>query len=418
MLWLVLALVALPPDARATEDEERQRLEAALTSRPEDVDLLLELAQVHARAGRRAPARALAQRVTERAPEYWDAHVLLARLDAWDGRYAEALDRLERVLAAVPRLSEALHLRADVELWSGALVDARSTLQALVEREQSAELYYRLAQVEYERMHYWASWEATGRALELDPLHARARALREEIVLVRADLLLEVERLPLLTDPWAQAEILAITLLPSAFLSFSLTHELRHRFGTWNQLLAAELGYRISRRLRVGAMGGFGAPAPVLSKSIVGGWAALELLQPLDVRLGYRYDRIALPGDLHRVSIDAGLRLPLRLRAELGYTLAHVQGVGAEAALLHGARAGLYFEADRLGAQLEYAAGSQVDRPVAALLELETHDFNLGFRYETHRWLALMAGLGLQLRRSELTQGEALRMSLGARLSL
>lgn len=418
MLWLVLALVALPADSSAEDEAQRRRLEDSLAARPDDLDLMLELAHVHVRAGRRDPARALAQQVTEKAPEYWDAQVLLARLDAWDGRYAEALDRLESVLAKVPRLSDALHLKADVELWSGAFADARSTLEELVAREQSAELHYRLAQVEYERMHYWAAWEAAGRALELDPLHARARDLRAEIVLVRADLVLEVERMPLMADAWAQAEILAITLLPSAFLSLSLTHELRHRFGTWNQLLAAELGYRISRRVRVGVVGGLGAPAPVLSKSVAGGWLAVELLQPLDVRLGYRYDRIALPGDLHRMSIDAGLRLPLRFRTELGYTLALVRGVGSAAVELHGGRAGLYFDAERFGTQFEYAVGSQVDRPVTALQELETHDFSLGFRYETHRWLALMAGLGLQLRRSELSQGEAFRMSLGARLSL
>lgn len=417
VLVLVPLIALLTLGAPEAERDPLPGLERELRERPDDVDLMVQLAHAYARGGDRTRARAMATEVLRRAPEYWDAHILLARLDAWEGRYEPAMDRLEAVLKGAPLLQAALHLKVDVEFWAGQLVDARETLQELLARAETAELHYRLAQVEYERMHYWAAWEAASRALELDPIHKGARTLKEEITLVRAEFVVEVEHLPVAGNQFAEAQIVSVTLLPSAFLSLSVVEELRYRFGSWNQFLLGQIDYRLHRRLRVGGFAGFGAPAPAISRSAASVWIGAELAEPLDARLSYRYDRVGLPGDLHRIALDAGLRLPFSFRAELGYTLGLVSAEEPGLADLHGLRARIAFEPGPFAAHFDYAFGSQVDRPVVVLAELDTHDLALGFRYATRRWLELLAGFGLQFRRSMTSSGEAVRGSFGARLS-
>ncbi len=417
MLGSIVLLLTLA-SAPASAPDSVAELERELAAHPEDVDRMVQLAHALARGGERTRARALAQSIIERAPDYWDAHLLLARLDAWESAYDASLERLDAVLSQVPFLKEALHLKAQVQLWAGALTDSRTTLLDLLARDESADAYHRLAQVEYERMHYWAAWQAASRALELNPLHGAARALRDEIVLVRADVVMELEHLPIDGLEFAEAQLISVTLLPAAFLSFTLTEELRYRFGAWNQFLQGQIDHRFNRRVRAGALAGFGAPSPAISKVAASLWLGVEIAGPLDARLAYRYDRVGLPGDLHRISLDAGVRLPASFRAELGYSLGLLSAMEPGVLDLHGLRARLAFEPSRFGAHIEYAFGSQVDRPIVGLAELDTHDLSLGLRVRVQRWLELLGGFGLQFRQSVTASGEAVRGSLGARVSI
>ncbi len=83
-----------------------------------NVDSLFSEARQLARAGERAKARQLCQKILQYKPGYHDVRVYLGRLYAWDKQYDQARRELNRVLVDRPTHREALNALVDVEMWA------------------------------------------------------------------------------------------------------------------------------------------------------------------------------------------------------------------------------------------------------------------------------------------------------------
>ncbi|MCC7386429.1 MAG: hypothetical protein IT384_31615 [Deltaproteobacteria bacterium] len=374
------------------------RLEAEVEAHPEDTDRRFQLAQAYAWSDRRAEARVEADRVWSEAPGYLDAQVLLARLDAWEEKWPEARARLDLVLKEAPGHHDALDLLASVELWSGALTESRAHLRALLEQQKTAELWYRLAQVESERLHSWAAYRATSEALALDPLHQKAKELRANIRLAQAEIALEMESLP--AGAFGFSEITTVTALPRAFLSASIVHELRSRFSELNQRLGAQVDWRVHKDRTLSGFTAFGAPATSLPAFSIGARLTSEIWGPLDGSAQYVFDRLPDGSVLMRIGGLIGVRLARPLHAEAEYVFGlRIDAVGSED--LHSGALRLQYEPSEsfrvLGA---YGYGMELSRPtpLVDVLARKAHQIGAWGDGALGKGWSLRAGVMLELR--------------------
>lgn len=394
LLSLLGALIVAVPAGAEDELDDLRRAHAAA---PADLDLSLRLAQRLSWRGDRAEAKTLAQEIVAQAPGYADALVLLARLEGWDGEFEAALEHARIARLVAPQNPEAEELQQDLLLWSGHLSEAKTTVEAAIKKKDSPDLYYRLAQIEYERMHYLASYLAAGEVLARDPSHIRAKKLRQDIDLASAEIYEEGEHLE--GAPFAWAQILSATAFPRAFLSFTLVDELRHRYGELNQRLGAQVDWRPTAAQTLSVFGAIGAPATQVAKSTLGLRFMSDILPNLDAAAQYSYDRIALPADLHRVRIDVGFKFGLGFRAEAAYTLG-VVAEGTSPHLIHGFLLRALYEAKTWSAILHYAAGAEIFRISVfdALDSLTSHEIGAQMSFFILEKVQVTGGFDLQLR--------------------
>ncbi len=395
---LLSAALGLPwGPARADELEDFRR---AAQAAPDDLDAQLKLATRLSWKGERAEARTIAAAIVAKAPGYTEALVLLARLEGWDGDYPAALEHLRIARLVAPSDPSAIELEQDLLLWSGKLNEAKEAVLSALQKKDSVELYYRLAQIEYERLHYLAAYQAAQAALDRDPTHLRAKALKRDISLASAELYEEGEHLA--GTPFAWAQIISVTALPRSFLSLTLVEELRHRFGELNQRLGAQVDWRPTKDQTLTLFGAFGAPATQISKASVGLRFMTQILPFLDGAAQYSYDRIQLPADLHRVRLDVGVKLPAGLRAEAAYTLG-VVAEGTSPHLIHGVLLRGLYEAKTWSAALHYAAGAEIFRisVLDALDSLTSHEIGAQMSFFVLEKLQLTGGFDLQLRTND-----------------
>ncbi|MCC6748154.1 MAG: hypothetical protein IT371_10875 [Deltaproteobacteria bacterium] len=417
---LVVTLLGAGAAARAQSDRDVAALEARLELHPEDVDLRLRLATWLSWRGERGEARRHVLRVVTQVPRYWDAQLLLARLDAWEGHYAAAKARAEQVLRAAPDSRPVLWLLLDIAIWAERPKEALRLVHGLLARERSAELYYRLALAEQQRMRGLAAYRATRRALALDPLHRGAAGLREELRLVQVDLTYELDVFPIQSDRFAHGELLSVSVLPRSFFSGVLYQELRYRFGTWNHRLLLQLDLRPLKWLTLSAVGGGAAPAEAVPRATASVQGLARLGGEYDASLRYQYDRLPWAGDLHTLRFGGGVALPRGFRAEAAYLLgmlAHCRQVD----VLHALHLKGIFEHRRLRATVQYGYGSQLDRPTLRtaptgqvdasgcptgsavnpeppLLDLRSHDLGFDLYVQLVRSFGVRGGYDLQLR--------------------
>lgn len=429
----LLAIVVLVGPAAAQSDDHLGRLRAVVAARPGDADARLHLATFLSWRGRRDEARREVRRVIELAPRYWDAHLLLARLDAWDGQYREATERVERLVREVPGHPGAQELLLDIAVWSGNTRESRKLLRRMMERGSSADLDYRLAVVEAQRLHYLAAYRAAAAALKLNPLHQQAVDLQRGIRLVSLDLTYELESFPVEEDSIGHGEVLVATFMPRAYLSATLQHELRYRFGTINNRLLLRGDWRPSPALQLTLVGGGAAPASVVSRATGAVQLTAGIGERHDVAAGYEYDRLPWAGDLHSLRLHAGARVTRELQLELGYLLGLVDRCDTVEAL-HALRVRGSWERGRWQTYLQLGVGAELDRPLVRsaatdeydetgcprqpggasplpLPDLRATEIAAGALVQITPRLALRAGYGVQLR---FDGGEAHLMHLGA----
>lgn len=408
-------------------------LNALVLAHPKDVDMRLRLATMLSWEGKRDLARQHVLKVIALAPKYWDAHLLLAKLDAWDGRYNEADQRIQQVLQYLPDHKPANLILLDVAIWSKQYEKAKQILAKLLAQEQSAEIYYRLAEVENLQLHSWKAYQLSKIVLRLDPLHRRARQLRQDIQLASIDLSYEFESFPLNENNLGHGELLAISLLPRAQLSATLFHELRYRYGTINNRLLLQGDWRINSRMQLSLTGGGAMPASVVSQATGALRLTTQLATYYDTAFSYTYDRLPWAGNLHSLRFTGGALLPSQIHLEATYLLGLLGHYCSDGESIHGVELRASIERPRWQAQVSYGFGTELfqlllkpettaastDNPCSttsgtwALQDLRAHTFALGLLINITRRLALHAGYGIQLR---FNGDEAHFVSVGSRM--
>lgn len=395
--------------------DEIERLEAHLAAHPEDVDARLKLAITLSHADRLDASRKEAERVLVKAPEYWDAHLLIARLDAWAADYDAARARLDRVIARAPGNRQARRQLAKVELWAGEPARTVSILEPLLEQERSADLLVELAQAELERRHTIAAYQRVTEALSLSPEEERAKKMKETIRLVRADLRVEVENM---TGPHTgHGEVVAVTALPDNFVGFTIIEEFRRRFGTDNNRIGVTGFWRPAKPFTVTAHLAYGLPAEVVSMLTARATLSAEVYGPVDVSIGYTFDRFPTDLLLHRIRGDVGVRLLDTLSAVAAYTLG-ISTTADTGDTLHHGQAQLRWRPLPFLLSASYGFGRQIDRvvltPGAPLTAYLVHEVRLSARYQVARWLRLGLAGGTD-RRSNGTHLDHLALTASAR---
>ncbi len=422
-LALCMALVLGAQPAQADDlDTQVSDLRLALEKNPDDIDLRLKLAFHLSWQGEGEKARELAEQVIAIAPKYWDAHILRARMTAWSGALAEARQQLDPVLVASPENREALQLLVTIAIWAEDWTTAESTLNDLIAKEPSAELYFQLAQIAVAKLDPLEARHKAGKALSLDPDHPRARALRQQVKLLKLSSTTQLELFSALQgeNRHAYSQVLLASILPGAALGAVLRYDFSRRFATDNHRLGARLNLRADEDLlfSIFLRGGKTKVLPRWSGDV----GVTRRLSP-HVSLGARYnlDSMAWPGTLHRgtgiLTIAANKHLLLGAQYFAGI-MRHcgesnfVQGVRVRSRLTHG----------RMMAELRYAFGTELERPALApflegrvgsdfcankagddspldLEETRAHEVGGTASVEVHSLsLAILGGYALQLR--------------------
>ena len=341
-------------------------LRVALAERPDNVDLRLKLAIQLSHGGHRDEARVEARAVLDRAPKYWDAHVLLARIDAWDGKYTRAKRRVKRVLRAQPRHGDALSLAADLAKWAHQWKDAEDALRQLLAvttpAKAKADVYARLASVFHAQRKYLKAYGLAGKALKLDSTNKVAQQLRDDITFVSAELSSQVEVFPRSgqSNDIAHAQTLTLSLFPRGPVTYSLSYEYRWRFETNNHRFGLRTDWRATPNLTVfgAARSGFVSVLPRVSAM-----AGLNYTIKPGYRAGarYSYDKMPWPGNLHRVEGQLGVDLTKSVAVEAAYRVGLLRSCGKRE-LVQGARAHGEWARGRLSLRLQYGFGIDAER--------------------------------------------------------
>jgi len=358
-----LLLVAARPASADELDEAR----AALDAHPADVDLRLRLALVLSWKGLRDESRQEAERVIQQAPEYWDAHLLLARLDGWDGKYAKSRERLQRVLKH-HRTTPALLQLVDLELWDERPAEAQKLLDGPLGYEKSAQTYWLRARVAELQLRYWRAYQLAAQALRLDPVHRLARDLRQKTVLVSTDLAYLQETVVGEQTQYSHSEILTVSVLPRAWLYVTLMHEFHYRFETLNNRLQLQGDWRITKHVQLSLAGAVGYPAEVIPDATVATHISFPILSRWDAGVGYTFDHLVYPAQLHRLRFDNGIRLARDFRLEVAYIVGVFYYAGDDRADwnvddLHGVHARLYWNPGWIEIYGQYAYGMELYYP-------------------------------------------------------
>ncbi len=389
---------------------EIAQLEAALAARPDDADLRLKLATRLYWAGRTDDARREALEVLARAPGYLDADVLVARIDAQRGDHAGARARVARVLATKPGFVDALLLEVDLALWSHRTGEARRLIaQLIVAGVTGIELTYRRAQLamldgKVDRAH-----ELTDEILAVDPTHEGSQELRGSIQRMSIEAATDAELLPpTYRDRLALGETVTVTLFPRAVWSVSGAYEVRRRFSTDNHRLALRADYRVTPTWTVTGLlrGGIVEVVPRVTALAEASWTSEETRWIASGRV--TYDRLPWAGDLYRLQLGGGARLPWNLLAEAEAQAGVVTSCGQRDPVW-GLRGRLWWTPPAWELSASYGWGVEVDRalisaidpctvPGAGIVDVGLHAGGATVGRQLSPRLMVRVGYGLELR--------------------
>ena len=338
-------------------------LEASLELTPENVDLRLKLAYRLSWQGRGPEARSQAEKVIEAAPEYWDAHILLARVSSWEKSYAEAREFLRPVLEAEPKNITALELLVTISMWSRDWDTAEQTLETLLRSKPKAEYHYQLAQIAMEKLDPLRARREAGRALELDPDHERAIALRRNVDLVKLYATSQMEFFPALVGENRRAfsQTLVASFLPGSSLGVALRYDFSRRFETDNHRFGARINLQatddviISTALR----GGSTSVLPQWSGDI---GAVHRITRDFSVGARYNIDLMTWPGTLHRGTALVTSQIDEHVLLGAQYFGGVMRHCG-DSEFVQGASIKSRFSRGRWAAELRYAFGTELERP-------------------------------------------------------
>lgn len=216
-----------------------------------------------------------------------------------------------------------------------------------------------------QRFHHFGAWEHVTRALALNPMYPPARQLIDDLKLVEADLIYEVELFPEYAagDRAGHSTLLRVSWLPRSRFSGTLLHEYRHRFRTHNSRVLLRGDWRVQKQLTFFLLGGFGYPAEVVPEWTAAVGAAFPLAGMFDGGARYTWDRTPWGGHLHRLRVHAGAGLPLGFGAELAYgvgILAHCGQIDDA----HSMQASGSWDHESVRVRLKYGWGLELDNPI------------------------------------------------------
>ncbi len=338
-------------------------LEESLEKNPDDVDMRLKLAYRLSWQGRGPEARAQAEKVIEAAPRYWDAHILRARVTSWETSYAQAREFLAPVLEAEPKNITALELLVTISMWSRDWETAEKTLETLLALQPKAEYHFQLAQIAMEKLDPLRARREAGRALQLDPDHKRASALRRRVNLVKLYATSQMEFFPALEgeNRRAYSQTFVASVLPGSSLGVALRYDFSRRFGTDNHRIGARLNLQVSDEtvLSAALRGGSTAVLPQWSGDV---GTMHRITRDFSVGARYNLDIMKWPGILHRGTALVSSQIDKHVLLGAQYFGGVMRHCG-DSEFVQGAAIKSRFSRGSLAAELRYAFGTELERP-------------------------------------------------------
>jgi tetratricopeptide (TPR) repeat protein len=385
MLCLILAItlsVMLSMLPRAVDASESEAVARVLAAHPDDVDIRLKYAILLAREGNLDAAEKAADQVLSQAPEYLDAHLLLGRIAGWRHQFEKALFHVDAVLEKAPTNKEAIDLKLDILKW---MSDHASTLRLLKHLETSGnatpDIYVRMAAVELTRLQYLHAYRHAKSALELDPNHAPAKALIDEIRRVTIQVTESLEYYGFKGeasryDRWGMGLHAAATAFQNAKLSATVTESYIYRFRTINNQIGLQGDYRPKRWIGFTASAKLGKPAHVIAKGAFLLAMRAEMFKIMDIALSLGIDILPWPKRdpalLIRPALTTGIYLHKQVRIGATYSLSVIKYCGNDSAYTHSGTGHVTWLGKRLTANFLAGFSEEKDPVTIGIIPPET----------------------------------------------
>jgi hypothetical protein len=309
--------LGLADDTPAALAAQVRDLTAKLAEHPDDVDIRLALAYRLAWTGKHADATREAKAVLDRAPEYAEAYVLLAQVAAWDHDYETARAWLVSLEARQPLDETQLLLRSDTYLWEGRPAEARAVLDTIHPVGFDLDLWLHRAQVEAADLRTWRAHELAAEILARDPDDQQAQQIFGDTRRLLAVVETYLGWYPV-TDPsqrLATGAAATLVAFPLARFSVTAAYEYDYRFGTNNHRPSLRADWRPTKEITLTAYAraGWVRVVPAVTAYAAVRW---DFAAGAAITGRYTYDAMPWPGQLHRVTLEAGHDLPHRLRVD------------------------------------------------------------------------------------------------------
>ena len=168
--------------------QARQRLEVALSGDPKNADIMTALADLAVKQGQQAAARNWLEQAAKAQPDELEYALRLARFYASSHDTAAALTLSRKLLAAHPNHPEVLALTASLQYQAGnedAALDNWTLLAKLL--PESAEIQWRIAEVQQELQQPEAAQHALRKALSVQPDFPQAQTALVRLQLAQHD---------------------------------------------------------------------------------------------------------------------------------------------------------------------------------------------------------------------------------------
>ncbi len=299
----------------------------------------------------------------DRAPDYGEAYVLLAQVTAWDHDYDGALAWLDALAARHPLDETQRLLRADIYLWAGRPAEARAVLDTIHPIAFDVELVLHRAEVEAADLRLWRAHALAAEILAHDPADLRALQIygdtRRFLVGVESYLGWYPFDDPALR--LATGAVATLVIFPLARFSVTAQYEYDYRFATHNHRPSLRADWRPTSSLTatVFARAGWVRVVPVATL-----YGAVRWEPTPGAYLGSRYtfDDMPWPGQLHRLTLEAGHDLPYRMRVDASVSAGLLDYCGRWQAI-HGFDVQLSYVRPHWQVGVKFAQYSELDRP-------------------------------------------------------
>ncbi|MDJ0761701.1 MAG: hypothetical protein QNJ97_01835 [Myxococcota bacterium] len=404
-----------------------------------DVDARLKLAHQLAHEGAFGPAETHALAVIQQAPTYWDAYLLLARLNGWQKKYDKALEYIDVVTEKAPEYRGARLLKLDILIWSGNIPAAEALANSLIASgNESADIYYRRAQLARARLRYLSAYRLARTALKIDPFHQPAKQLVRDTRIVTVYLSNEFEVFSFPQDESTGTPTdterqygygLSITgqAWSRARFSVLVLNTFRSRYETLNNQLGLGLIFRPTLTTDLVLRGTIGVPARVVPKKTLHFSARQMVAKRLDFELSYTLDQLPWPQQdtavLQRPKVGAGVQLIDQIRLGAAYHMGLLSYCDKPVHVSHSGMVHGQWMGQKISVKAYYGYGEEHDKSdtgvvapstcaeLAAfeaqyqntrfgIIGIDIHSMGMQVSWQMARQYGLTGGYLLQLRRA------------------
>ncbi|MCP4603184.1 MAG: hypothetical protein GY847_22165 [Proteobacteria bacterium] len=439
---LALFSVLTPTLVKAQEQSD---IYSEIEQYPDDVDVRLRLAYRLAWDKKFEEAEQQALLVIAKAPKYWDAHLLLARIAGWQKRYDEALEYLQPVLKHDPQNRAGLLLKLDILTWKEDTNAAALIVEELFSAGyKNADLYYRRAQIDRQRLRYLIAYQYAKLALELDPFHEPSKQLIRDTRLVTVYMSHEFEifgfsnkdKEVLATSADESGDRFGYGLLMTgqvwsrSRLSASVLNTFRYRYQTVNNQIGMELIYRPTSTWDLTVSGTIGVPAEVVPQKSLFFSVRKEFMPWVDTTLSYNFDVLPWPEKepafLQRPALDVGVHVHEQVRLGTTYIMGLMHYCSEPTKITHSAQFKGQWTWRTISLTCSYGYGEEHDKSATSrvaqgqcenlsaeydeidydkimfgLIGIHIHSIGLQASWEMLRTFTLRGGYSLQLRMAD-----------------